>query len=80
MIAFFIYARRVIFCGVLLICVTSDLHLGGWRTGEEDIGPYLWRPVKNILKIHISLVRYGTEDLQGFEWISPLHRFRESCP
>jgi len=47
---------------------------------DEDAGPLLWRPEKNILKISISWVRHGTKDLQGFEWISPLHRFRESCP
>ncbi len=47
---------------------------------DEDTSPYLWRPVKNILKIHVNLVRHGTKDLQGFERISPLHKFRESCP
>jgi endonuclease/exonuclease/phosphatase family metal-dependent hydrolase len=47
---------------------------------DEDTGPYLWRPVKNILKIHVSWARYGTKDLQGSEWMFPLHRFRESCP
>ena len=47
---------------------------------DEDTDPYLWRPVKNILKVHVSWIRHGKKDLQGFEWISPLHQFRESCP
>jgi endonuclease/exonuclease/phosphatase family metal-dependent hydrolase len=47
---------------------------------NEDTRLSLWRPVKNILKIHVSWARYGTKDLQGFEWVSPLHRFRESRP